>query len=155
MQETQEKRCGFDPWVGRIPWRRKWQPTPVFLLGKSHGQKSVASYSSQGLKESDTTEGLSAHTYTPPKPSLLNNMVHSSKNLISFPWQRWSDPPKPASPWAQILLSLFGLTSLRICSHSTHAHFLFLQVQLFSIIFCHTQYLFYAQICLEILVTLN
>ena len=30
---------GFDPWVGKIPWRRKWQPTPVFLLGKLHGQK--------------------------------------------------------------------------------------------------------------------
>ena len=30
------KRCGFDPWVGKIPWRRKWQPTPVFLPGKSH-----------------------------------------------------------------------------------------------------------------------
>ena len=64
MQETQEKRCGFDPWVGKIPWRKKWQPNPVFLLGKSHGQKSMASYSSWGLKESDTTEGLSTHTHT-------------------------------------------------------------------------------------------
>ena len=36
------KRCGFDPWVGRIPWRRKSQPTPVFLPGKSHGQRSLA-----------------------------------------------------------------------------------------------------------------
>ena len=32
-----DRRCGFDPWVGKIPWRRKWQPTPVFLLEKSHG----------------------------------------------------------------------------------------------------------------------
>jgi len=33
------KRCGFDPWVGKIPCSRKWQPTPVFLPGKSHGQR--------------------------------------------------------------------------------------------------------------------
>ena len=37
--------AGFDPWVGKIPWRRKWQPTPVFLPGKSHGQRSLAGYS--------------------------------------------------------------------------------------------------------------
>ena len=41
----------FDPWVGKIPWRRKWQPTPVFLTGKSHGQRSLVSYSSWGLKK--------------------------------------------------------------------------------------------------------
>jgi len=39
------KRCGFNPWVEKIPWRRAWQPTPVFLLGESHGQRSLASYS--------------------------------------------------------------------------------------------------------------
>ena len=36
------RRCGFDPWVRKIPWRRKWQPTPVFLPGKSHEQRSLA-----------------------------------------------------------------------------------------------------------------
>ena len=49
------KRCGFDPWVGKIPWRKTWQPTPVFLPGESLGQKSLVGYSSQGHKESDTT----------------------------------------------------------------------------------------------------
>ena len=39
------KRRGFDPWVRKIPWRRKWQPTPVFLPGKSYGQRSLAGYS--------------------------------------------------------------------------------------------------------------
>ena len=34
------RRCGFDPWVGKISWRRAWQPTPVFLSGESHGQRS-------------------------------------------------------------------------------------------------------------------
>ena len=42
------KRCRFDPWVRKIPWRRKWQPTPVFLPGESHGQRSPAGYSPQG-----------------------------------------------------------------------------------------------------------
>ena len=36
------KRCGFDPWVGKIPWRRTWQPTPVVLPGESHGQRILA-----------------------------------------------------------------------------------------------------------------
>ena len=39
------RRRVFDPWVGKIPWRRKWQPTPVFLPGKSHGQRSLVGYS--------------------------------------------------------------------------------------------------------------
>ena len=39
------RRLRFDPWVGKIPWRKKWQPTPVFLPGKSHGQRSLARYS--------------------------------------------------------------------------------------------------------------
>jgi len=43
-------QCGFDPWVWKIPWRRKWQPTSVFLPGKSHGRRSPAGYSPQGLK---------------------------------------------------------------------------------------------------------
>ena len=40
--ESRHKRCGFDPWVSKIPWRRKWQPTPVFLPGESHGQRTLA-----------------------------------------------------------------------------------------------------------------
>ena len=47
---------GFDPWVENIPWRRKWQPTPVFLPEESNGQKNLAGYSPWGRKESDTTE---------------------------------------------------------------------------------------------------
>ena len=38
------KRCRFNPWVGKIPWRRKWQPTPVSLPGESHGQRSLGDY---------------------------------------------------------------------------------------------------------------
>ena len=50
-------RCRFHPWVGKMPWRRAWQPTPVFLPGEPHGQTSLAGYSSpRGLKELNTTE---------------------------------------------------------------------------------------------------
>ena len=48
----------LDPWVGKIPWRRKWQPTPVFLSWKSHGQRSLAGYRSWGRKESDMTQHM-------------------------------------------------------------------------------------------------
>ena len=47
---------GFDSWVGKILWSRKWQPVPVFLPGKFHGQRSLAGYSPWGRKESDATE---------------------------------------------------------------------------------------------------
>ena len=55
----QRRRCkwlGFDPWVRKIPWRRKWQLTPVFLPGDSHGERSLAGYSPLGHKESDMTK---------------------------------------------------------------------------------------------------
>ena len=55
------KRCRFDPWVWKIPQRREWQPIPVFLSGKFHGQKGLAGYSPWGCKESDMTEWLSTH----------------------------------------------------------------------------------------------
>ena len=55
-QCRRHKRCEFDPWVGKIPWRRAWQPTPVFLPGESHGQRSLAGCSPWGHKELDTTE---------------------------------------------------------------------------------------------------
>ena len=58
----QSRRPGFDPWVRKIPWKRKWQPTPVFLPGKSHGQRSLVDYSPRGLKELDMTERLT-HTH--------------------------------------------------------------------------------------------
>ena len=51
--QCRRKRCRFDPWVGKIPWRRAWQSTPVFLPGEAHGQRSLAGYSSWGSKESD------------------------------------------------------------------------------------------------------
>jgi len=61
-QSRRRKRHGFSPQVGKIPWSMKWQPAPVLLPGKYHGQKSLVSYNPWGCKESDTTER--AHTHT-------------------------------------------------------------------------------------------
>ena len=54
----QYRRCEFNPWVRKIPWRKKWKPTPLFLPGKSHGQMSLVGYSPWDCKELDTTQLL-------------------------------------------------------------------------------------------------
>ena len=56
------RRCKFDPWVRKMLWSRIWQPAPVFLPGKFHGQRRLAGYSPQGSKELDMTPLLSTHT---------------------------------------------------------------------------------------------
>jgi len=71
-QCRRHRRCGFDSLVWKIPWRKKWQHSPVFLLEKSHGKRMLASYSSQGRKESDVTEWLSMHT-----------QMHSQQGIFS------------------------------------------------------------------------
>ena len=50
--ETQ--RHGFDPWVRKIPWCRKWQPTPILLPGESHGQRSLVGYSAKSQTRLNT-----------------------------------------------------------------------------------------------------
>ena len=55
-QHRRHKRHGFDPWIRKIPWRRAWQSTLVFLPGESHGQSILVPHSSWGHKELDTTE---------------------------------------------------------------------------------------------------
>ena len=68
------RQPGFDPWMGKIPWRREWLPTPVFLPGEFHGQKRLVGYSPWGHKESDMTEGLTLlhfHTQTNAWGSLI------------------------------------------------------------------------------------
>ena len=60
-QCRRHRRSGFDPWAWKIHWRRKWQPTPVFLPGESHGQRNLAGYIPWGCKELELTEQLSMH----------------------------------------------------------------------------------------------
>ena len=56
-QNTSRRRCRFDPWVSKIPWRKKGQSTPVFFPGKFHGQRGLVVFSPQGLHvELDTME---------------------------------------------------------------------------------------------------
>ena len=54
-QCRRHRRPEFDPWVGKIPWRKKWQPTPVFVPGESRSQRSLVGYSPWDCKESDMT----------------------------------------------------------------------------------------------------
>ena len=75
------RRWGFNPWLGKTPWRRKGPLTPVFLLGQSHGQRSLTIYSPWGRKESDTTERLSMHT--PSYKWSFNSVESFSLGMIS------------------------------------------------------------------------
>ena len=83
-------KCGFNPQVGKIPWRRAWQPTPLFLPRESHGQRSLMGCSPQGRKESDTTEATE-HTPSPyfhrsfPKP----HHNHFSGTVCSAGNKKW------------------------------------------------------------------
>ena len=99
------ERPRFDCWVGKIPWRRKWQLTPVLLPGKSHGQKSLVGYGPWGRKESDTTERLHFHFQT--MVEIMKIMVTPSKDpvhvlLLSVPPTLYQDTTYPCLlrvPW--------------------------------------------------------
>ena len=69
-------RPGLDSWVGKIPWRRKWKPTPVLLPGESHGGRSLVGYSPWGRKESDMTERLHFHFQTFIKRQLIFSVIY-------------------------------------------------------------------------------
>ena len=58
------RRPEFNPWVGKLPWRKEWLPTPVFLPRESHGQRSLVGYSLWGHKEADTTEQHNTARYS-------------------------------------------------------------------------------------------
>ena len=81
------KRPMFDPWVRKIPWRRKWQPTAVFWPGKSHGQRRLVGYSPGCRKELDTVEWLSTHTCTHSQESVVNHLGWPS--VITRVLTRW------------------------------------------------------------------
>ena len=72
-----EGDMGSIPGLERFPWRREWQPTPVFLAGKSHGQRSLVGYSPWGRKESDTTERLNTYISSPKTKKILT--LHRKK----------------------------------------------------------------------------
>ena len=77
-QDRRHKRLGFSSWIGKIPWRKKWQPTPIFLPGESHGQRSLVGCRPYGCKELDTTEPLNTHAWRSAPilcPSLVSGIL--------------------------------------------------------------------------------
>ena len=87
-QWRRHKRQGFDLWVGKIPWRRKWQPAPIFLLGKSHGQRSLGWLQSTGL-QSWTRLSAYAHTHT-------NTDAYEGVLVLHVVWDEGSLPGEVA-----------------------------------------------------------
>ena len=83
-----DMRCGFDPWVRKIPWRRKWQPTPVFLPGESHGQRSLAGYSSSPGKQWDRTEATEHCTCG--SQIMQKQMLPAEGTLFKFKRMLWA-----------------------------------------------------------------
>ena len=94
-------RPGFDPWIGNISWRRKWQPTPALLPGKFHGRRSVVGYSPWGCKESDTTEWLHCQCQCPLKRDL--------------PWPEITTPWNSAFSVSRLLFCIFFISSVLQC----------------------------------------
>ena len=82
------KRRGFDPRVGKIPWRRAGQPTPVFLPGESHGHRSLAGYSSE-LQSQTQQKRLSTHAYYTALPYFRGEFQILQKNGITFLLLKW------------------------------------------------------------------
>ena len=72
----------LDPWVRKILWQREWQPTPVFLSGEFHGQRSLAGYGPWGCKESDTTEQLTFSLFT----IFLACVLHKNRQWALICW---------------------------------------------------------------------
>ena len=70
------KRCGFDPWTRNIPWRRKWQPTPVFLPGKSHEPRNLAGDSHGVTKRSLWGQSMGSHT---PLGHTTEHSIHTQR----------------------------------------------------------------------------
>ena len=98
---------GWIPGWGRFPWRRKWQPTPVFLPGKPHGWRSLVGYSPWSHKESDTTEWLH---------SLTRKRTSSTTPLLEVPL--CCHPPVLLA--ASMAWRVFGAAELRLVSSCLH-----------------------------------
>ena len=74
----------FHPWIGKIPWSRKWHTTPVFLPGKSDGERNLVGYSLQGCKVSDMTE-VTLHAQSLSNPSCFTlHVLETSPFLLIF-----------------------------------------------------------------------
>ena len=91
-QCRRHKRCGFHLWVGKIPWRRKWRPTPVFLPGTSRGRRSLESSSPWGRRESDTTELAQKAAKNDKLRNPRFSYSSSSSEWTTQMFQSWKEP---------------------------------------------------------------
>ena len=102
------RRCRYNPWVGNFPWKRKWQPTPVFLPGKSHGQRSLGA-TVHGVSKSQT--GLSAlRTHTHASLQYNAECFHCPENPLCSTCISPSIPPNPWQPLIFLLSPQFCLS---------------------------------------------
>ena len=85
------RRCGLHPWVGNIPWSKKWQPTPVFVPGKFHRHRSLADYSPWGRKESERNTHTHTHTHTHTRTHNASNWKSVLKLRFRCPSKRLKD----------------------------------------------------------------
>ena len=76
---------GFDPWVGKIPYRRAWQPTPVFLLGKSHGQRSLVDLV-HGVSHGQTTKKQLSKAQHHFRKKMHHEQSNNLQLLLNFSW---------------------------------------------------------------------
>ena len=83
VKNLQYRKSSFDPWVRKISWRKEWLPTPVFLPGESHGQRSLVGYSPWGSKESDTAEQLT-HFFNPEHQRSSWEPICNAKTDVLF-----------------------------------------------------------------------
>ena len=104
-QCRRHRRLGFSLWVGKIPWRRKWQPTPVFLPGKFHGQRSQVGYSLWDDKDLDTRECAQ----TPVTQPRTNWRRHSLGTWVS---RRNSQTLRRQNDWKDVNCRVTGPFSL-------------------------------------------
>ena len=128
------KRCRFEPWVRKIPWSRKWQPTLVFLPGKFHGQGNLVDCSPWGHKESDTTAHAQRQRQLLIRPdkslpyywgksllSLLMLYTYDEVSLISVGNTNSSHPGVSSGKCPRVSFSVFFHQPWLVSLH-THAH---------------------------------
>ena len=133
------RRLRFDPWVGTTSWSRKWQPTPGFLPGKFHRQRSLVGYSPWGRKESDVTEWLSTYTHvcvsvvqtcptlcdptdcSPPVSTVHGILQARILEWVAIPFSRGSSWPRnrtQVSRTAGRFLTIWASRKAHICHSS-------------------------------------
>ena len=132
MKCRRHRRCRLNPWVGKILWRRTWQPTPVFFPGKSHGERSLVGCSPQSHRELDITEQLS-NPIQIDFVQLTFSFLFVSRYLISF-FNFLIDPLVFKQCIIQSPCNLFFLVSFPVVDFQFHALWSVKMLEIISIL---------------------